>query len=150
MTPELREYFKVEGEAGVLVAQVDKESPAEEAGIRPGDVLVEADGRPIRHPGDLVRAIRSAGAGETVRVGRVREGKREDVEVRVGEGEREWHGGFHGPLLPPEGLAPELLPEYFGPDVEEALKMLRERLEDLERRLEDLEKDLPRQEEQRT
>jgi hypothetical protein len=129
---------------------VDKESPAEEAGIRVGDVLVEADGRPIRHSGDLVRAIRSAGAGATVRVGRIREGKREDLEVRVREAEGEWHGGFHGPLLPPEGLRPELLPEYFGPDLEQALKMMRERLEDLERRLEELEKDLPRREEQRT
>src|SRR5262245_35092128 len=47
LTPELREFFGVEGDAGLLVAAVEARSPAADAGLRAGDVIVRANDRPM-------------------------------------------------------------------------------------------------------
>ena len=49
-----------DGETGVLVAQVDPEGAAGQKGLRSGDVIVEAAGRPVTRPADVQSAIASA------------------------------------------------------------------------------------------
>jgi serine protease Do len=58
MTPELRERFGVtEGVEGAIISGVRNGSPAAEAGLRSGDVVVEANGTPIEAPQDLVEVV---------------------------------------------------------------------------------------------
>ncbi|HEY3444883.1 MAG TPA: Do family serine endopeptidase [Myxococcales bacterium] len=56
--PEARQQLSIEG--GALVAEVQPESRAGRAGLRRGDVIVEANGQEIRTPQDFVTAVRSA------------------------------------------------------------------------------------------
>ena len=55
MTSELREFFGVDPEIGVLVVSVEPESGASSAGVRVGDVIITVDGRDIASPSDFGR-----------------------------------------------------------------------------------------------
>ena len=63
LTPELAEGFGVKGESGVLVADVMKESPAEAAGLRAGDIIVEFDGGRIKDVVELQRRVAAVAPG---------------------------------------------------------------------------------------
>jgi serine protease Do len=63
ITPEARERLNLEGEVeGVLVTQVTPQSPADEKGIEPGDVIVSVNQEPVREPRQLIEAVRKAGS----------------------------------------------------------------------------------------
>jgi S1-C subfamily serine protease len=79
---------------GALVLKVTPGSPAAAAGlqgtqrddsgrIRLGDVIVELGGQPVKNVGDLHAAVERFKVGETVTVGILREGKRQDVSVTL-------------------------------------------------------------------
>lgn len=80
LTDQLAEYFGVEG--GALVASVREDSPAAQAGIRAGDVVVRIGEEDVRDPGDAVRAVRAAEAGP-VTVAVVRDGGERTVTVEL-------------------------------------------------------------------
>jgi membrane-associated protease RseP (regulator of RpoE activity) len=139
MTPELREYFGIDGDRGVLVARVETDSPAQKAEVRVGDVIVEVDGTPIRRPRDLARVVRKAPEGATLQVDLIRKGELRSLGVSLPDRE-EW--SWRGPMipgLPSELFPPELDPEIIAPDFEQTLRLLRERLRELEERLDELE-----------
>lgn len=75
---QLAEYFGVE--SGVLITSVEEKSPAASAGLKAGDVVVEADGEKIEDSNDLSRAINRKKEGE-VTLTVVRERKRTTVRV---------------------------------------------------------------------
>jgi len=77
---QLARYFKVDG--GVLVTDVDKDGPADRAGIKAGDVIVRVGGKAVKDGGDLRDAIRHAGAGADAAIGLQREGRSMDVIVK--------------------------------------------------------------------
>jgi serine protease Do len=70
---------------GVLVGSVEPKGPAEEAGIRPGDVIVSIDGRNIKDGDDLVADISSRHPGTTVKLGYVRDGKPGSATVGIAD-----------------------------------------------------------------
>ena len=82
LTPQLREHFGAP--AGVLVSSVNPESPAAQAGIKAGDVIVSAGGTKVSAPGDLARAVRSADEGDELEIGIVRDRKEQTVRVKLG------------------------------------------------------------------
>lgn len=135
LTPELREYFEVPKDAGILVAKVDPERPGARAGLEVGDVLLEADGSPLRRTVDLVQAVGRVPEGESLDLRVARRGEISTVSVDL-EGE------------PTPWVDPEYWTKRFGPGVadwsEEFRGLLREferRLEELERRLREIEQD---------
>ncbi len=86
ITPDLAEALELQGGAkGALVSKVDPRGPAAAAGIERGDVIVEFDGKPIREMEDLPRLVASTGVGRAVDVVVVRDGKRESLNVKLGE-----------------------------------------------------------------
>ena len=85
VTPELAKSFSLKEKKGALVAQVISGSPAEKAGIEPGDVLVEFDGKEIADSKDLPRMVASTPVGKAVTVKLSRNGKVLDQQVKVGE-----------------------------------------------------------------
>src|SRR5690606_14692652 len=62
--------------AGALIAQVIPASPADKSGIKPGDVIVRFNGKPIKDSGDLPHQVGLLAPGETGRAELIREGKR--------------------------------------------------------------------------
>ena len=71
------------GADGVVAADVAPNTPAEAIGLRPGDVLLAIDDRPILRVADVFTALHAADPGETVRYTVVRLGTREVLDVRL-------------------------------------------------------------------
>jgi Do/DeqQ family serine protease len=85
VTDELASSFGVREREGVLVADVMKGGPAEAAGLRPGDVVVELNRTRVREVPDLQRRVAGVAPGERVRVVIVRDGARQPLTVTIGE-----------------------------------------------------------------
>ncbi len=72
--------------AGALVQRVVRDGPADRAGIRPGDVIVAIDGRPVRRVEDIADYLDGAKAvGDTVTLEVWRDGETFSLEVTLGE-----------------------------------------------------------------
>ncbi len=85
VTDELSSSFGVREREGVLVADVIKGGPAEKAGVRPGDVVVEFNGVKIKEVPDLQRRVANVTPGETVKLTVVRDKQMVPVTVAIGE-----------------------------------------------------------------
>ncbi len=84
LTPEMAEHFGIQGKQGALVADVTKGGPADEAGLRRGDVIVAYDGKPIEESHDLPLVVASTPIGRTVEVKVLRDGGPKTFPVMVG------------------------------------------------------------------
>lgn len=69
---------------GALVARVEPGGPADRAGVRAGDVIVDVDGQDVKRATDLPRLIGSDQPGTRVRLTIVRSGQRLDLDVTLG------------------------------------------------------------------
>lgn len=86
ITPELRRAFDLEnGQQGALVGSVSQGSPAEEAGIESGDVIVSVDGEETTSPDQLRNQIGVRSIGETVSLALIRGGREKKLKVEIGE-----------------------------------------------------------------
>ncbi|MBV1787697.1 DegQ family serine endoprotease [Marinobacterium sp. D7] len=86
LTPELQQAFDIDnGQQGVLVTDVMKDSEAEKAGLKAGDLILEVNGKLTPNSGQLRHRIAFAGVGETVKLTLIRDGKRMDIDVKVGK-----------------------------------------------------------------
>jgi S1-C subfamily serine protease len=74
LPPALRAHFGAPEEAGFMVAAVAEGAPAEAAGLRIGDVVHEADGRPVQSAGQLARVATEAGVGNRIEIHVARDG----------------------------------------------------------------------------
>lgn len=84
-TPELAREFDLEnGQRGVLVADVGDATPAEKAGLEPGDIIVAVNGKATHSTGQLRSQIGIHNIGDTVKVSVLREGKTKHFNVKVG------------------------------------------------------------------
>jgi serine protease Do len=70
---------------GVLVQTVSPGGPSDKAGLKPRDIIISIDGRPIKDGNDLVEEIASRHPGTTVRIGYLRDGKQADTVVTIGD-----------------------------------------------------------------
>lgn len=93
ITPELKESFELKEEEGALVSEVTPGGPAEEAGIKEGDVIVSFDGKKIREMKDLPIIVASTPVGKIVTVEVIREGKKKRFEVKIAELDKEIEEG---------------------------------------------------------
>jgi serine protease Do len=65
LSPDLAERLKVPYTRGVVVADVASGSPADAAGLRRGDVILEVDRRPVSDPAELRRALGALAPGDS-------------------------------------------------------------------------------------
>ena len=69
MSDQLRQRFSVaEDVNGVLVVEVESGSLAARQGLRPGDVIVQADGKPVSEPADVVGVVRESQSNDQDRL----------------------------------------------------------------------------------
>lgn len=76
-------------DGGAVVESVVEGSAAEDAGIEPGDVIVEIDGTAVERPWDLTRGVLKRAPGDRVEIEVVRDGQSRSLSAELGEG-----GGF--------------------------------------------------------
>jgi len=85
ITPELAESFKLPASEGAIIAGVMRGSPADRAGIRPGDVLIAVGGKPVKDPQGMLELIAALTPGSTTQFKLRREAKELDVPVSIGK-----------------------------------------------------------------
>jgi Do/DeqQ family serine protease len=98
VTPELAESLKIPSAAGVLIAGVERNGPADKGGVKPGDILVAVNGRPTPDPAAMLDAVAALAPGSqaTLKLRRnqgeveasVTVGKRPPAQRRPGPGPR--------------------------------------------------------------
>jgi serine protease Do len=79
LTDQLRDFFGVFTNNGVLVSSVEAGSAAEKGGLKAGDVITAIDGRNLRTPADFSREMRSSGGKAMLKI--VRE--KQEREIRL-------------------------------------------------------------------
>ena len=85
LTPELRRHFGAGEESGVLVAHVEAGSPAANAGVRVGDVLVAIEGKPVKSSWSLRELVAPRKEGDTLALEIVRAGARQQLQATLVE-----------------------------------------------------------------
>ena len=85
VTPDIAQYFGLSDMDGAVVIAVDQGSPAQRAGLKPGDVIVSFAGSHITQADQLPPLVADAKVGSTVKLDYVRKGRNNSVTVRIGE-----------------------------------------------------------------
>lgn len=85
MSGRERRKLKLPNNDGVFVIDVVPDSPAEEAGIKQGDVITHVDGKLIEDEDELVQDLKKAGAGHKVKLCIIRKGAKQDIKAELGE-----------------------------------------------------------------
>ncbi|NNF05986.1 MAG: PDZ domain-containing protein [Candidatus Eisenbacteria bacterium] len=111
---QLAEYFGAKDDHGVLVTWVVEDSPAEKAGLRAGDIILEVDGEEIEDSGDLAREIRRLDPGEETVIRFNRKGSERSLTIAVAD-HRDFGAVFPAPLA--DELAELRIPEIHVPPV---------------------------------
>jgi len=84
ITPELAQSFKLNAARGVLITQVERGSPADKGGIKPGDILLAVNDRPIADSITVLNLIASLPPGQQAIVRLSRNQAETDLTVTVG------------------------------------------------------------------
>jgi serine protease Do len=83
MTPELAESFGLKQESGALVSEVIKDSPAEKAGIKHGDVILSFNGQEIKDMHDLPRLVAATPVNQRAKLQILRDGKTSNFDITI-------------------------------------------------------------------
>jgi serine protease Do len=85
VTPEIAESLGMDKANGALVANVSKDGPADKAGVKVGDVIVEFDGKEVKDSGDLPILVARTSVDKKARLKVLRDKKEITLTVAVGE-----------------------------------------------------------------
>ena len=83
LSNEMAEYYGIESKKGVFVIDVFEGDPADEAGIKPKDIILSVNGEPVGSIRELTALIAGLGVGETAVVTILREGRELDITVKI-------------------------------------------------------------------
>jgi Do/DeqQ family serine protease len=81
LTPELASGFGVQRTRGALVNEVLPNGPAAKAGVKPGDIIIDIQGREVREGRDLMRAVLQYPVGEKLSLTVLRDGGQHKLQV---------------------------------------------------------------------
>jgi len=84
ITPEIAQALNLQDRKGALVADVTRDSPAAKAGLEPGDVIIEFNGKPIADGRELARMVGQMGPGTRADLTVLRTGQRVTRTVELG------------------------------------------------------------------
>ncbi len=116
LNEDLRDYFGLKEEKGVIVVKVFSDSPAEKAGLKEGDLILEVDGEKIEKSSELVRLVSEKEPGTELTLRILRRNRYLNIEVVLGERPQE-----------EELLAGVKVPKFRGMEVEDISPTLREK-----------------------
>lgn len=85
LTPSLIKQFGASVTEGVLISDVQPNSPASEAGLKSGDIIIEFDGKKVRDVNHLRNIVAQTEIDKTVSIIAVSDGKEKDFKVKIQE-----------------------------------------------------------------
>lgn len=85
LTPELAESFKRPNTNGALIAGVLKNGPADQAGVKPGDILVAVDGKAVTDSSVMLDLIAALPPGKTANIAVMRNQSEKSIKINVGK-----------------------------------------------------------------
>lgn len=85
ITPELAESLKLKSTLGTLIAGVLKNGPADDAGIKPGDVLTAVNGKSISNASEMLNMVAALPPGKVAILSILRNGEAMDIQVQIGK-----------------------------------------------------------------
>jgi C-terminal processing protease CtpA/Prc len=148
---DLAAYFQTEPGAGMLITRVEKNSPAEKAGLKSGDVITEFEGKKIDSQRDLRDALNEVEEEKSAKVTVLRHGKSQTFTVTPEKMQFEMPRIGNMRELKELGELRELrnLPELRelrnlpnNPEFRESMEDLKQEMEKIKRQMEDLKQDL--------
>ena len=89
ISDEMAEYYGIKDQKGVLVSQVFPGDPADKAGIRPKDIIIEVNGKNIENSRQLTRTIAGFHVGQEVNILALRDGKEKTFKVKIAKRQEE-------------------------------------------------------------
>ncbi|MDE3057155.1 MAG: PDZ domain-containing protein [Bacteroidota bacterium] len=144
LNKQLAGYFGAPDDKGVLIEKVEKESPAEKAGMKAGDVMTHIQDERIQNVADVVQALDGSASGKTITVTVIRRGEKKTFTLTLPE---EFENSYFPPDFEHDFRFPQMkgfhlqLPrlevlDRMDFDLQEKLKPA---IEDLQRHLKNLE-----------
>jgi len=85
ITPELAESFELGRKSGAIIAGVVRNGPADRAGIRPGDILLAVEGKPVSNTSEMLNLIAKLTPGHKAKMTVLRKNREATLEVNVGK-----------------------------------------------------------------
>jgi len=85
LTPDLAESFKLGDIKGVLITETIRNSPAEEAGVRRGDIMIAIDNQPIESWSAMLETVSNLPPGKIVLVKLIRDGEAISLKLKIGK-----------------------------------------------------------------
>ncbi len=137
MTNGSRRKLKLPSSDGVYVIDVMPDSPAEQAGLKHGDVITHVNGKLVDDEDELVDDLNKVGAGKQVDLTVIRDGKKQEIKAKLDE-------------IPARALGAGAAPDEASEEMVEILQQNAERIEHLERKISRLEKRLSELEKSRS
>ena len=116
VTPANASFFNLKTTTGAIASQVTPDSPASQGGLKNGDVIDSLNGETIENSSALQVAVTEIAPGTTIKLGILRNGNSQTIDVKVGEFHKNTEmasdGGSAGPQKGKLGLAvAELTPD---------------------------------------
>ncbi len=97
LTSDLAKSFGLSTEKGALIASIEKDSPAEKAGLKAGDVILEFNGRQISEWSELPRYVAATPVDKKVAIVVFRDGAKKEISLVVGQlKDKDGDGGKDG------------------------------------------------------
>ena len=79
----IAKYLKLDKAEGVVVVEVQKDGLSEQAGLKPEDVITEANGEIIRNEQDILFIVNDLKTGETLKMKILRGGSEKEIEIKL-------------------------------------------------------------------
>ena len=95
ITDQLRDYFKVKSDSGVLISEVVDDSPAETSGLKAGDIIIAINDKEIWDSFDLTHTVKEYKPEDKVVIKVVRKGRDKKINVILGERDELFGVGFN-------------------------------------------------------
>src|SRR5207302_7066236 len=83
ITADMVENLNLRSTKGALLADVVKDSPADKAGLKPGDVVVALNGKPVNDNNQLTRDVGVIPPGQNIKLDAIRDGKEKSFTARL-------------------------------------------------------------------
>ncbi len=110
LTAELAAGFDLDINQGAVISRVMEQTPADDAGLRPGDVIIQANGQPVRNAQALINIEGLTPLGESIELIYLRDGRERRISLETMRPlNRHVPGGQLHPKL--EGMIVDVLPE---------------------------------------